>query len=82
MNYFIRIQNVDFEEYPVGSPTNVGPFESKVDAERFMEASSKFRKVGLFGYEYWSLRDSHANVDIRSVTSIFTNPDDYEKRRY
>jgi starvation-inducible outer membrane lipoprotein len=83
--YYIQVQQVDYDDYPIGGPTNVGPFETREEAGSFMENSHRFKHVDLNGYKYWELADkpwSHTTVNVWPVDRLLTNPDSYNKRGY
>lgn len=79
MSFIIRLQDVDFEEYNSGSTYGeVGPFDSREDAERFLDESPKYTSQhrlykGRYG---WSGYRTH--VQIVDPFKFIKSPSDWK----
>lgn len=78
---YISIQALDYDDYPIGSETKIGPFEDKEAAERYMENHAGFRKSQIFeGYFEWRTTDfmSRHSVKVKDLLNTYmTAPENY-----
>lgn len=84
--FYIEIQPVDYDDYPIGKPTNVGPFNDEEDAGTYMELSDRFTERSIVGYKYWSLAQdfygasNRSTISIREVDAMFVSPEEFDER--
>jgi hypothetical protein len=81
---YISVQRVDYDDYPIGSDTKIGPFENKEAAEAWLEDSPKFTKS-----YYTQKRFSWVPVGWAGKTTVYikdlldtymTSPEAYNER--
>lgn len=79
MKYYVNVQQLDYDDYPVSTPTKIGPFYSQVAAEEFLTQSPHFFKRVIFeDYAEWKMRQfGKHSVTIRTVIDGMRNPKDY-----
>lgn len=85
MTVYIEVQQVDYDDYPQGKPRNIGPFDSKEEAEAYMARSPRFVKTNLYGYEHWTLAGgagfgNRSTVYVFPMEVLFVGPDEYDER--
>lgn len=68
MTVYIEIQNVDYDDYPLGTPTKVGTFETHADAEIFMEENPEVFDKRWYGFQMMRTRQKHT-VSIKPLDS-------------
>lgn len=76
--FYVRVQQLDYDDYPEGGPTNIGPFDTTEAAEAFLENSSRFRKMQVApGYAEWQQVSnwSKHSVNIRNVGMDLSDPE-------
>jgi len=75
--FYVNIQSLDYDDYPLGSPTKIGPFESEEAAESFLDSSPRFYQKRIFGdYFEWKERTfGKHSVTIKNLLDThFSNP--------
>lgn len=74
--FYIGVQALDYDDYPVGSETKIGPFYSDKAAADFMGQSSMFYRRVIFGdYSEWKVAQfGKHSVTIKSVTDGMVSP--------
>lgn len=79
MKFYVNVQSLDHDDYPVGTPTKIGPFYSVIEAEEFLSRSPYFFKRTIFdGYEEWKMRQyGKHSVSIKTVVDGMQNPENY-----
>lgn len=87
MTFYIQVQDVDYDDYPVGRAKNIGPFDSKEEAEAYMEKSKRFIKVNTFGYEHFAEAggkgfSNRSTIYVYPMDMLLTSTEDYDGRGY
>lgn len=84
MTFYVKIQSLDYDDYPVGSPTRIGWFDSVDVATEWIESSGLFSKQ-YFGKDYYEWkyigdRGRHS-VSIEDVLSTYmTSPEKFVRQ--
>ena len=78
--FCIEVQRVDYDGYPVGQPTKIGPFVSEAEAEDFLGNSSRFNRhyvaKDFFVWKPTLWLGTYA-VYIRPLDSGLVSPDEW-----
>lgn len=54
--HYINVQSLDHDDYPMGTPTKIGPFADKDEAEDFLTKSSRFEcRMQFYDYKNWQM---------------------------
>lgn len=85
MTFYVSIQTLDYDDYPVGNDQKIGWFHTQDDAEDWVMNSGLFHKEHIFGnlfeYKQNDLRMKHT-VSIRNILDTrVTSPHQFEKAR-
>ena len=80
MTFYVQVSQLDYDDYPLGSPTKIGPFETYKDAEKFLEASTQFRQQQEWGWPVWRyvpLIGAHHSVHVKELSFDLSSPERY-----
>ena len=78
MLFVLQSQYVDFEDFPIGPPSNlVGPFESKDALIEWVDSHPKFREFhGITKSTYGYSGRYKVQINIKDLTRNIPSPDD------
>lgn len=63
--FYIKVQDLDYDDYPRGSSTKIGPFNSSAEVDVFLDESPYFFRQKVFGdYYEWKMRDRWGNHSV------------------
>lgn len=80
---YVSIQTLDYDDYPVGMETKIGPFDSVEAAEAWLEKSPAFRKIQYSDtYHEWrrvNRGNSNESVRVKDLIDVYmTHPDQFK----
>lgn len=84
---YIQVQELDYDDYPLGDGTKIGLFDSVESAEKWLEESPLFIKVtyGIPDFHTWrcTKRAGHHSVSIKNLLNTYmVKPEDFNELGY
>ena len=78
--FYIKVQPLDYDDYPQGTPVRIGPFGSTEEAEVFLDESNQFVKRNVFScYFDWQMPRmiGKHSVNVCSLSDELRSPSEF-----